>query len=287
MKNPFIIPADSFNYNVILHSNNDYKIYPYLKSFENNSDLHLWNVSPLHGRSYVVCKNNEGRFVILKGAGLNYAQHLFLRTNESKYDVWGLLLKQDAIRDFNIGNEVAKLGIQTNHMHSVIELTNVPYYMDGTQLRPILLQYDVLCPYRIEDAAFVNKQVLWHYVHSWEKYNVNKYDDDYIIAADILLSNLRILHDANILHNAITTHNYTWALELLDFEIASSPTYPYTSEDDERHKQNLYQREVLDVYKIIMYIAHVLTTPVNHEILQNLFVKYGFDLQKYALKKNT
>ena len=40
-----------------------------------------------------------------------------------------------------------------------------------------------------------------------------------MIAADLLLHNLQILHKNEILHNAISEQNYTWALELLDFEL--------------------------------------------------------------------
>lgn len=37
-------------------------------------------------------------------------------------DTWGLLLKKDAIRDWELCEDVAELGIKTNHMECIIEI---------------------------------------------------------------------------------------------------------------------------------------------------------------------
>ena len=104
-----------------------------------------------------------------------------------------------------------------------------------------------------------------------------------MIAADLLLRNLRILHDSKILHNAISEQNYTWSLELLDFELACSPTNPYTSEDDMRHVKDLFPRELLQTYVIINYIAGILGEVVDFKIVDNLYKEYGFDIGKFKL----
>jgi hypothetical protein len=118
-------------------------------------------------------------------------------------------------------------------------------------------------------------------VSKWEKINDKGYDESYMIAADVLIHNLRILHDHQILHNAISEHNYTWALELLDFELACSPAHPYKSEDDQRHVKDLFPREILHTYNIINYIAGVLHEDINYATVDALFKYYGFDLQQY------
>ena len=104
---------------------------------------------------------------------------------------------------------------------------------------------------------------------------INKY---HLIAANVLIKNLKILHTNNILHNAINFQNYTWALELLDFELACSPSYPYTKEDDQRHVKDFFNREILYTYEIIKYIACFLSEPIDYKLIDSLFKMYGFDL---------
>ena len=105
-----------------------------------------------------------------------------------------------------------------------------------------------------------------------------------MIAANVLIRNLRIMHDNNILHNAIHEQNYTWALELLDFELACSPAHPYSSEDDIRHVKDLFPREILQTYVIINYIAAVLHEEIDFKKVDNLFAEYGFDIGQYEIK---
>ena len=87
--------------------------YPYLRS--EHGDKTMWQVSPIHGRSYVVDRTGEGRYVVSKGNGLGYTQYNFVYTPEMPTDVWGLLLKEDALRDFHCGQEVQALGISRLH----------------------------------------------------------------------------------------------------------------------------------------------------------------------------
>lgn len=257
-------------------------IYPYLRS--EHGDKTMWQVSPIHGRSYVVRKTKEGRFVVSKGNGLGYTQHNFVYTSEQSADVWGLLLKEDAFRDFHCGQEVQALGIKTNQMECVLEL-DYPIHIAKTNVdrKPVLLQYNVECPYRISDAPFMTRQQVTDAVNKWEKMNDKGFDKDYLIAANVLIRNLRIMHDHEVLHNAIHEQNYTWALELLDFELCRTPNYPYIQADYERHVCNLYDREVIQTYQIIIYIAGCLNEHVDFKRLDDLFLDYGFDLNKFKL----
>lgn len=244
----------------------------------------MYCISPLHGRSYVLGKTRSGRYIVSKGNGLNYSQWRFLNTGEFGNDTWGLLLLQDANRDLSIGKEVESLGVKTNHMRRIIICSEeITIAQTGAMLHPVLLEYDVECPYRIEDAAFMTRDQILSEVSKWESMNTKKRTSYSLIAADVLIRNLRILHDNGILHNALTTHNYTWALELLDFEIAHSPNYPYTNEDNKRHVKDFFAREVLDVYKIIIYIAGVLHEKIDCMFLDSMFADYGFDLSQYTV----
>ena len=245
------------------------EIFPYLCS--QKGDKEMLCPSPLHGRSYVVGRTNDGRYIVSKGNGLCYTQHSFLHTGEFYDGTWGLLLRQDAERDFIMGQEIYALGIKTNHMEYVLELDVEITLPNGHKIRPTLLQYDVECPYRICDAAFMTQEQIQTEVVKWERMNERCFDKVHMIAANVLIRNLRILHDHNILHNAIHEQNYTWALELLDFELACSPSHPYINEDDMRH------------VKDINYIAGVLREEIDFVEVDGLFAEYGFDLKQYVV----
>lgn len=276
------ICAYLLSFRVILQDNDREKVLPYLRF--TGGDKEILCPSPLHGRSYVVGKTDDGRYVVSKGNGLSYTQHTFIHTGEFYDGTWGLLLRQDAERDFVMGQEIEALGIKTNHMEYVIELDVKVKLPNGHVVKPCLLQYDVECPYRICDAAFMSHEQIMSEVAKWEQFNNRKYDKAHMIAADVLIRNLRILYDNEILHNAISEQNYTWALELLDFELACSPAHPYSSEDDMRHVKDLFPRELLQTYVIINYIAGVLREEINYAVIDALFAEYGFDLREYVVK---
>lgn len=210
-----------------------------------NGDKDIYCVSPLHGRSFVVGKE-DGRYIVSKGNGLSYTGHAILRTEPWHDDSWGLLLLQDAKRDFLLGQEVAELDIKTNHMEYVICL-QLSLNIKAT---PTLLQYSVECPYRICDAPFMTKKDIEQQLSNWERNDNHGYKYYHLMAADILVRNMQILHSHDILHNAIHAQNYTWALELLDFELACSPAHPYTDEDEQRHAKDLFQREIMQTYEV-------------------------------------
>lgn len=87
----------------------------------------MYSLSPNHGRSFLIGRNNDGKFIISKGNGLSYTQYKMLNTGEFGNDTWGLLLRNDAIRDFTLGMEINSLGIKTNQMEYVLELEKILY----------------------------------------------------------------------------------------------------------------------------------------------------------------
>ncbi len=273
--------ADVVPYNIICSNFDNAIIYPYLRSDTMDKEK-MYLVSPDHGRSYVVSKKDD-RYIVSKGNGLSYTSYSFLNTMEFGNDTWGLLLKQDAIRDFTIGNEVKSLGIKTNSMEYVLELDKQVHLPNGSTLKPTLLQYSVECPYRITDAAYMTDNMIKYWIEKWDKSFSFNYQYRYQIAAEVLIRNLHILQKNGILHNAITPQNYTWALELLDFEIAHSPNYPYNIEDAHRHVVDLFPREIIYTYQIIITIATHLNEPFDFCWIEHMFNKYDFDLKQFAI----
>ena len=274
-----IITCSEYTYRIIHNSSSKQLVYPYLR--DSTGDKEMKCISPLHGRSFVVGETTDGRYIVSKGNGLSYTQSSFLHTGEFYDGTWGLLLRNDAERDFLIGQEIESLGIKTNHMHYVLELDLDICLPNKHKLKPTLLQYDVESPYRICDAPFMGHELIQAEIKKWQLKNNRGYDKYHMIAAEILISNLRILHDNNILHNAIHEQNYTWALELLDFELACSSKYPYKKEDDQRYVKDLLPREIIQTYVIINYIAGVLRETVSFYDIDSLFKEYDFDFKQF------
>lgn len=275
-----LFSTDYYRYTVILRNTSGSTCFSYLRG---KGDIKILCQSPLHGRSFVVGRTENGRYIVSKGNGLSYTQYSFIYTGEVNDGSLGLLLRQDAERDFILGQEIEAIGIKTNHMEYVLELDVDISLPNGHIVKPCLLQYDVVCPYRISDAAFMSREQIMSEVAKWELMNERGYSKAHMIAANVLIRNLRILHDHEILHNAIHEQNYTWALELLDFELACSPAHPYSSEDDMRHVKDLFPREILQTYVIINYIAGVLQEVIDFAEVDALFAEYGFDLKQFAL----
>ena len=271
------------NYKILCCSETPERPYPLLR--DRNGALSIYSVGPEHGRSFVVGRTSNGRYIVSKGNGLSYTQYPFLNTREFGKDSWGLLLEPDARRDFAVGREIEQLGIKTSHMEYVMQLDHLTNLSDEKEnpIKPVLLQYDIECPYRISDAAIMPRTAIHWEVTKWKRMNRNGRAEEYLIAADRLVENLRILHSDNILHNAIGVQNYTWALEVLDFELSSTPAYPYSNEDYERHKVQLFDREILYTYQIIVYIARVIGQVTDFKEIDKIFMDNGFDLSSYAI----
>ena len=274
-----ITSCSCYPFRIVHDSGSTQKIYPYIRNLK--GDKEMFCLTPLHGRSFVVGRTENGRYIVSKGNGLSYTQSPFLHTGEFYDGTWGLLLQQDAERDFVMGQEIEALGIKTNHMQYVIEVDLEISLPNGHKVKPTLLQYDVECPYRICDAPFMEQEQIQSEVQKWGLMNERRYDKYHMMAADVLIRNLRLLHDNNILHNAIHEQNYTWALELLDFELACSPQHPYTQEDDQRHVKDLLPREIIQTYIIINYIAGVLKEEIDFDEIDSLFAEYNFNLKQF------
>ena len=274
------VNASEREYEIILKSESCQSIYPFIKDYQGSQAM--YQPTPHHGRSFVVDRRYD-RFIVSKGNGLGYSRYTFLNSREFGNDTWGLLLEKDAIRDYHLGQDISKLGIKTNVMECVIRIENDITLPNGATIKPSLLQYSVECPYRICDTAYMTRQELEKQITQWGKDNQSGFKDFYLIASDILIRNLKTLHENNVLHNAIHPQNYTWALELLDFELACSPCHPYDSIEDQRHVKDLLPREIIQTYDVINHIAWSIGEEPNYSILDELFYNYGFDLSEFSL----
>lgn len=271
--------AIAVRYDLLCSKVNQEQLYPYVR--DDNGDKRLLCISPIHGRSFAICQKKNGNWVVSKGNGLSYSLHSFVDVSDYDNYVWGALSKENAIRDYNIGNEINALGIKTNKMEAVMEL-DIQLKDKDCNIKPCLLQYEVECPYRICDFPFMPSNELKKIISTWFN-SESKYSEPYLQAADILVRNLHILHKNRVMHNAIHIQNYTWALELLDFESSRTDNQPYSNADYENNVLMLINGEIMKTYEIINYIGWCLCNNIDYVKVDSIFRDYGFKLSDYKV----
>ncbi len=244
---------------------------------DTKGSINIYCPSPIHGRSFVVGKNAQGEYIVSKGNGLSYTNNSFLDFSKIGDDVWGYLPKKNAIRDFQIGNEIKSLGINTNHMEYVLQIDS-KIKIGTNYFTPYLLQYTVKCPYRISDFAFLDENQKKIIIEDISTANNNKFKNNYLYVADVLVNNLYILHKNHVMHNALHAQNYTWALELLDFEASRTDNYPYEDYRYEEYVKILSRGEIIQTYEVINYVAWCLKENIDYTLIDDIFAKYGFKL---------
>ncbi len=266
-------------YDIVNSQINCKEVYPFIR--DESGDKTIYCVSPIHGRSFVICQKESGSWIVCKGNGLSYSMHPFIDISEFDNYVWGGLSKDNAIRDYNVCNEVNSLGIKTNKMNAILEL-DIQLFDKGKIIKPCLLQYEVECPYRLCDYPFMPSNIRNNIISSWNKFG-SKYSELYLIATEVLVRNLQILHENKVMHNALHIQNYTWALELLDFESSRTEKYPYSNPEYENNALMLINGEIIKTYEIVNYIGWCLGEKVDYAIIDNIFKDYGFNLSDYKV----
>ena len=249
------------------------KTYPLLRNDYGVESMYC--VSPIHGRSFVMKQRHETDWIISKGNGLSYSTQPFIVSETNDTYVWGALPLEAAMRDYLIGEEIRSLGIKTNKMECVLDLDK---QIGGQSVvcHAALLQYSVECPYRICDIAFAPRTSIEIAIKSWDSPHSHMYH--YLDAAEILVRNLEVLHSNSIMHNSMHTQNYTWALELLDFEASRTNNHPYDNPEYEEHVPELIKAEIIQTYEIINYIAWCLGEPIEYSAIDSIFLDYGFHI---------
>ena len=270
-------------YKVVLASNTPECVpYPLIRDDERGYKK-MYAPSPLHGRSFVVGKNERnGRYIVSKGNGLSYSNQIFFSTSRLRGGLRGALLEYDAIRDFKIGTEIQSYGIKTNYFEYVLELLDeIEFEGDNDKLSKLaLLQYSVECPYRICDYPFMPKQILDKELERWDDLDINHLKDRYLIATDVIIRNIRIMRERGAMHNAIHTQNFTWALELLDFESGRTNTCPYDNPEYESFVPELRETECAQAYEVANYISWCTGEHIDYAKMDKVMEDNGFSLQK-------
>ncbi len=263
----------------IIHENNSGFKYPYIVS-KIEGTINCYLSSPLHGRSIIVDFNTKSnRFTVTKGNGLTYFPFGFISTGELENNAWGFLSLNDGIRDYKSCEYVNGLGIKTNIMDAIYSLSSENLIFDNKieYIKPNILQYSVECPYRIADIPFLSKKTINQYISKWYKKFNSNHDKLHCIATDVLLKNIRTMHDNKVLHNAIHSQNYSLSLELLDFELSRTPITPYESVADETFFLELQKREVIQSLEIVNQLCYFLKEKIEIKEINKIMGKYGYE----------
>lgn len=169
--------------------------------------------SPWHGRS-VSTYNNNNEWIAIKGIGCPYLKNPYTKTPENSERLWGLINKEECLHEFNMMNKIQQLGILSSKPLAVKKLLG-----DFNSLyQPYNLIYSVKSPYRLIDLDFFNSKEKFEIKKKINSVNLNKYDLVHLNIVDYISEQLKTLYSNGIIHNALTTHNITLSLELLDFE---------------------------------------------------------------------
>lgn len=266
---------------VIKSSKSYLKAYPFITTEKCNEGTFTQRIaSPNHGRSLIADYNEDTkRYVITKGNGLTYFPYGFISTQEFENGAWGYLRREDALRDFMCGEFVSDLNILTNQMEAVytLEEHGIRFSNHVEKIEPTILQYNVLCPYRIADIPFLSKELVFTFINSWGDLFQNIHQEKHCTAAEVLIKNINVMHKNYVLHNAIHSQNYTLSLELLDFELSRTPLTPYDSENDELCYKKLQKRELIQSLEIIAQIAYYFKENVNNNVLRQIMIRNGYE----------
>lgn len=64
------ITASVYPYTILCKAGNGGEIYPYLRSIDGDKKMQC--ISPYHGRSFIVGKHEDGKYIVSKGNGLSF-----------------------------------------------------------------------------------------------------------------------------------------------------------------------------------------------------------------------
>lgn len=277
------INCEAVNIKEILFSKENIKYFSQI-IVEKETNFKCISPSPLHGRSIIAKYNiDSNRYIITKGNGLTYFPFGFISTKELEDYAWGYLRKEDAIRDYLSGNYINGLGILSNNMEAVFTLDPqvIRFSNQTLEIEPAILQYSAMCPYRIADIPFLSKELVSSFINRWSSLFEINYSEIHCNAAEVLLNNIKTMHENEVLHNAIHSQNYTLSLELLDFELSRTPITPYDNESDEQTYKKLQKREIIQSLEIVNQIAFYFKENINTKLLRQIMIKYGFENYLY------
>lgn len=205
--------------------------------------------SPWHGRS--IHWMDHGGIHVLKGSGVPYLPQPYRDTGELPGYVWGGLRGDDALREWNILKEAQFWGIRCPEPGAVFRYAFTVPPIPGNSFEYHGWLYRVESPYRLVDLEFLGQDGARQLAKAirntgWEEEGLH------LGLAHWLGATLGAVRKAGWFHNAVTTHNITLALELLDFEAAHRLDDASVDPD---MRDALLAREQVHAMEVLYYVS--------------------------------
>lgn len=204
--------------------------------------------SPWHGRSQAFISKENNTYLVVKGIGCPYLSSPYFNSNEMDGHIWGFLDEKTAKYEFE--NMQIANRLLNGRVSAPVALKKI---IDIDGLHPCLIYYNVRNPYRLIDLDFFNstqKKEIRKNILSLSSNPSEKYV--HIVVVERLCEIIKILYDNNLVHNALSVHNVTCSLELVDFE--SSFIIDFDDEDFEL-KASIIPREMIQLREIAYSVS--------------------------------
>lgn len=224
--------------------------------------------SPWHGRS--IHWVDSGGVHVLKGSGVPYLPQPYLDTGELPGYIWGGLRGDDALREWNILMAAQSWGIRCPEPGAVFRYDFSQPPIPGHPFEYHGWLYRVDSPYRLVDLEFLGQKGGSLLTAAIRKTGW-KGDLLHLGLAHWLGLTLSRVRRAGWFHNAVTTHNITVALELLDFEAAHRLDDPSV---DRAMRDALLAREQVHALEVLYYVSFWLGEQFNAAVAGAVLNEY-------------
>ena len=256
----------------VVHTNSDsseplcgYSLLPNNKVTETRTSFIS---TPWHGRS--LHWREEDDILVMKGGGVPYLDRPYVYSGELEGHVWGALPRAEAIQEWTMLGVAQSWGINSPEPVALFKYLFAP--------PPILLQnfeffgliYRVASPYRLVDLEFLGRDGAEVLRRALKDFGYNQ-DCLHLGVAEWLGQTLSLIRKAGWFHNAVTTHNITLKLEMLDYEASHRLDDPTVSNE---MLNSLLHRERIHASEVVFYVSFWLGEEFDTSRVKEVFDKY-------------
>lgn len=266
-------PNEVFNFSTKLYEFDSEDLIVLDSTFKNNighsislnnreSGFVGYTPTPWHGRSHVIINSGLKKYLVIKGTGCPYLAQPYIHSGYDNH-VWGLLEKNAARQEFSFMQKVSNIGIPTSNPIALKKISI-------GQFSPYLIYYSIRCPYRLIDLDFMA-------VHEKRKIGKNilnqysgKHKLVHLAVMDQLSDYLKIFYSNGYIHNALSVHNITCELEIVDYE--SCVDWKSSSISNEE-KSRLISREIVYLQEISFAVSWWFKEKFDQFGVQNILLE--------------
>ena len=227
-------------------------------------------ISAKHGRSLAV-KENDFKWILVKGGGWNYGGSLLYRSVKDSELFFGLYDEKDAIRELsvskaleNVSGEFPKVlyykKFEDCYLPKEYEFLLTVRHTSGKLVIPCLLYTQVKTPLRVADLAFFNDDYKEEIIYTHSNYwgiDTKDFIDTFV---KVLAQHVGVMHKNGFINDSLEYSNVTMLGEIIDYEWITAPNIllPDGSKGDiiqpeRKEKEIFYAVEVVILLKSMLY----------------------------------